>query len=245
VIREGRVTRRLLLIQHAESEGPGLLGPPMLEAGLALHLRRADRGEAVPRTPDGYAGVIVMGGPMGVHESDRHPHLADEIALLAETLRRRLPALGICLGAQLLAAAAGARVSRAERPEIGWAPIALHDAGRADPVLRELPEGAAVFHWHGDTFELPPGATLLASSEACARQAFRIGRAAYGLQFHLEVTPEMVQGFAAAGASELAAVHGPGGAAGLVADARRFSPALAEAMPRIVGAFLRAGGLRS
>ncbi len=235
--------RRLLVIQHAEAEGPGLLAAPCVEAGLELQLLRTDRGETVPPLPDGYAGVIVMGGPMGVHEADRHPHLAAEINLLTEALRRRLPVLGICLGAQLLAAAAGARVRPGPRREIGWAPIARSDAGRADPLLAELPDGAVVFHWHGDSFDLPDGATLLASSEAYAHQAFRIGSSAYGLQFHLEVTPEMVERFAAAGAAELAAVHGPEGAARLAAAARHFAPLLVPRVPRLVRAFLAAGGL--
>lgn len=237
--------RRLLVIQHAEAEDPGLLGPPCVEAGLELQLLRTDWGETVPTAADGYAGIIVMGGPMGVYDSDRHPHLKAEIDLLTQALRRRLPTLGICLGAQLLAAAAGARVYPGPRREIGWAPIARSAAGRADPLLAELPDDAVVFHWHGDTFDLPDGATLLASSEAYAHQAFRIGSSAYGLQFHPEVTPKMVERFAAAGAAELRSVHGPKGAARLAADARRFAPRLAPSVPRLVRVFLAAGGLLS
>ncbi len=233
----------VLVLQHAEVEGPGLLAAPMEEAGLSLRSVRTFLGEAVPRAADGIAGIVVMGGPMGVYEAARHPHLDDEVALVREALRRGLPVLGICLGSQILAAAAGARVHPGPVKEIGWYPVHMTAAGRGDPVLRELPDPSVVFHWHGDTFDLPRGAVLLASSEAYPNQAFLIGDAAYGLQFHLEVTPEMVDRFVAAGEEELAAVRGAGGAARLGAEARHHAPALEPVARRVARAFLRAGRL--
>ncbi len=233
----------ILIIQHAAPEGPGLLTAPLEAAGLPLRSVRPWLGDTVPRRPEGVAGIIVMGGPMGVYEAAAHPHLGDEIALVSEALGRGLPVLGVCLGAQILAAAAGARVFRGPEKEIGWFPIRLTGDGRQDPVSRSLGSEPTVFHWHGDTFDLPDGAVLLASSDLYANQAFRVGPRAYGLQFHVEVTPRMVERFVADGAAEIAAVHGTGGAERLIEEAGRFAPGLAGLAPGLVGAFLRAGDL--
>jgi len=150
------------------------------------------RGERLPRLDelDALGGLVVMGGPMGVGEVSEHPWLAGELELLAAAVAAGLPVLGVCLGAQLLAAALGARVYRGERPEIGSGTVSLTADGRADPVLgaaglAELP----VVHWHQDTFDLPPGAVLLAGSALYPHQAFRahVRARVYGLQFHVEV----------------------------------------------------------
>jgi GMP synthase (glutamine-hydrolysing) len=236
-------TADLLIIQHAEAEGPGLLAPALEQAGVRATVLPIWQGARVPRAAAGIAGLVVMGGPMGVYETERFPHLADAIVLTADALRRDLPILGVCLGSQILAAAAGARVYPGTVKEIGWFPVRLNGMGRSDPVLSALPAEATVFHWHGDTFDLPPGGTLLASSERYAHQAFRLGRRAYGLQFHVEVTPEMVDRFIEAGAGEASDFGGAEGAAGMRAGARRFGPALAGHLPGMMRAFVRAGGL--
>ncbi len=129
------------------------------------------------------AGAVVMGGPMGVDEVDRHPELATEREWLAEALRQDLPVLGICLGAQLLARALGAEVSPGERPELGYAPVEVLDPD--DPILGALAPSTTVLHWHGDVFDLPDGATHLARSAQTEVQAFRHGNA-WGVLFHPE-----------------------------------------------------------
>jgi GMP synthase (glutamine-hydrolysing) len=141
--------------------------------------------------PAAAAGLIFMGGPMSVN--DGLPYLERETAILREALERGQPALGVCLGAQLLARAAGARVYGNPRKEIGWFDIQLTAAGAADPMLGELEARQTVFHWHGETFDLPAGAEWLAWSDGCRHQAFRLGAHTYGLQFHLEVTPAMIE----------------------------------------------------
>jgi GMP synthase-like glutamine amidotransferase len=231
----------ILLIQHAEPETAGLFGAAMREAGASLRLVRTHAGDDVPRAPDDFGGIVVMGGPMGVGDAARLPHIDREIALLRRALRRELPVLGVCLGSQILAAAAGSRVFPGRSKEIGWHPIHLTEEGRRDPLLGALPDPSAVFHWHGDTFDLPPGATLLASSDAYPHQAFRIGSSAYGLQFHLEVTAGMVEKFVEAGVDEVQETHGPGGAARLVGDARRHAPPLESVARRLAVEFLRIG----
>jgi len=229
----------VLVVQQAEAEGPGLLAAPLPAMGLTLSTVRAWRGERVPAAAQDFAAIVLMGGPMGVYETARHPHLADAILLAGDALRRGVPVLGVCLGSQILAAAAGARVFPGPVKEIGWHPVRLSAEGRADPLLGLLPADPVVFHWHGDTFDLPAGATLLASSGRYAHQAFRIGTRAYGLQFHVEVTPEMVDRFIAAGASEAADFGGEEGAARMRAETRRFAPAIGAAVPAMLRALLR------
>lgn len=233
----------ILIVQHVEAEGPGLLSGSLEAAGFAERRLCIWQGDPVPRRPEGVAALILMGGPMAVYAAASLPHLQDEIALVREALHLGLPILGVCLGSQILAAAAGARVFPGARQEIGWYPIHLTASGRSDPVAASLGEAPTVFHWHSDTFDLPAGAILLASSDLYSHQAFRVGPRAYGLQFHVEVTEEMVGRFAIDGEAELSAAGVAQSRERLVGDARRFAPALARLVPRLVGAFLRTGGL--
>jgi GMP synthase (glutamine-hydrolysing) len=153
--------------------------------GLHTDIRRLDLGAGVPQ-PDDVDGLVVMGGPMGVYETDKHPFLQEECNLISELVRRNRPVLGVCLGAQLLARALGARVFHAHGAEIGFGSVELTAEGKDDPLFGSHGPSLPVFHWHGDTFDLPPGATLLASSAEYRHQAFRFGSRAYGLQFHIE-----------------------------------------------------------
>src|SRR6185312_15633927 len=173
---------RALVVEHAEHEGPGLVGAALHGGGVRIELVRRWAGDALPsRDGAGYDLVLVLGGAMSANE----PWLDDEAALLAAATRAGRLTVGLCLGAQLLARGLGARVYPGEIPEIGIFPITLSDAGRAEPLVAGL-DGATVFHWHHDTFTLPPGATLLASSARYAHQAYRVGARGFGVQFHPE-----------------------------------------------------------
>ncbi len=187
--------RRWIAIEHVPYEGPAAIATVAAARGLELEVCRPYLGEALP-APNELAGLVVMGGPMGVSDVDEHPHLTQELALIETAVRADLPLLGVCLGAQLLAAALGARVYRGEHEEIGPGSVTLAEEGRNDPVLgasglTELP----VVHWHSETFELPRGAALLAGSAAYPHQAFRMGSRAYGLQFHVEVDRALTAGW--------------------------------------------------
>lgn len=174
-----------IVLQHAAWEGPGLIAVEARARGLYLDVRRLDLGDSIP-DPDQVNGLVVMGGPMGAYETDIYPFLAEECRLLGELAHRNCPVLGICLGSQLLAKALGADVFPGNRPEIGFGFVELTPTGKQDPLFAEAGSSIPVVHWHGDTFDLPEGAALLASSEEYAQQAFRFGSCAYGLQFHIE-----------------------------------------------------------
>jgi GMP synthase (glutamine-hydrolysing) len=174
-------------------EGPGLIAEAASRRGLELRLCHPYRDESLP-SPEELDGLVVMGGPMGVHDTAEHPHLAREVELIAAMVRGGRPVLGVCLGAQLLAHALGASVYRGERAEIGCGAVSLTGAGREDPVLGSTGAAALpVVHWHEDTFELPAHASLLASSSLFPHQAFRVGAHAYGLQFHVEIEQELAR----------------------------------------------------
>jgi GMP synthase-like glutamine amidotransferase len=166
--------------------------PAVSDAGAPLTVVRIDRGEPVPPPAEvgAMAGLVVMGGPMGVH--DDLPWLADERALLAAAVEADVPVLGVCLGAQQLAAALGADVKPGPEPECGVGEVHLTTDAIGDPLLGPVPTPLPCVHWHSDTFALPDGAVHLARSDAYENQAFRVGRRAYGLQFHVEVTASLV-----------------------------------------------------
>lgn len=179
-----------MVLQHVPFEGPGMIAPAIERAGGRVEIRRMDLGEPVPRV-DELAGLVVMGGPMGALDDAEHPHLSAERQLLRTCVDIDLPVFAVCLGAQLLAAALGARVFSGPRPEVGLGTVTLSEAGRRDPVFGPAGNVLPVFHWHGDTFDLPSGATLLASSDAYPYQAYRVGTA-YATQFHVEMSAEQL-----------------------------------------------------
>lgn len=182
---------RLHWLQHAEFEELGCIAPALARAGHALQGTRLYAGEALPAVAD-FDALIVMGGPMNIHEHAAHPWLLAEKAFIADAIAAGKRVLGICLGAQLLADVLGAPVTRNAESEIGWFELALTDAGRRELLLAGFPERFTAFHWHGDTFAIPPGAENLMRSEACANQAFALrtagGAVIAAIQFHLEVT---------------------------------------------------------
>lgn len=180
---------RVLAFRHVPFEGIGLIAPAL--ASRHIQVDYADLYQQ-PDCPDpaGYSALIFMGGPMSVN--DPLPYLRRELEIIAAAATRRQHVLGICLGSQLIAKALGARVCRNPVKEIGWFPVSLTPEAAADPVLGGIESPQEVFHWHGETFDLPPGAVHLASSPACRHQAFHVHHRLYGFQFHLEVTPEMI-----------------------------------------------------
>jgi GMP synthase-like glutamine amidotransferase len=180
------------VLQHVPYEGPGLIAAQADAHGLDLERRHLYRGDAVP-SPDELAGLVVLGGPMGVGDTEQHPYLVDEIDLLAATVAADIPVLGVCLGAQLLACALGGTVGPSGTAEVGIGSVALTPAGERDGVLGPSGRLVPVLHWHEDTFTIPLGAELLASSNRCVNQAFRVGRA-YGLQFHVELDAGLAAG---------------------------------------------------
>jgi GMP synthase (glutamine-hydrolysing) len=187
-----------LVIRNTPLEGLDLLGDVLEGEGIAFRIVEGGESSEVADLVAGadaatgaaavadLGGLVILGGPMGVYEEGRYPSLGAERRLARRAVEQGLPVLGICLGAQLLASALGARVYPGPRKEIGWAPLILTEAGSADPVLGSLATAPVVFHLHGDTFDLPEGAVHLARTTDYAMQAFRIGTRAYGLQFHLE-----------------------------------------------------------
>jgi GMP synthase-like glutamine amidotransferase len=207
-----------LVVEHAAAESSYAVGEAVRSAGVSLERCRVHAGEAPPRDAGGFDGLIIMGGPMSAGSDAGFATRKAEVALIEDAVARGIPVLGVCLGAQLLAVAAGAAVYQGGRGlEIGWAPVSLSRGAHDDPLLAGLPESWTVLHWHGDTFDLPPGAVHLASSERYTNQAFRLGGNAWGVQFHIEVDRDAVDAFALAFPDEAATV--PGGVAGPVADA--------------------------
>jgi GMP synthase (glutamine-hydrolysing) len=185
---------RALAIVHQRDTGPGIFAEAIRETGATLEEWVLPEGAAPPGDPLGYDAVLTLGGGMNVDEEARHPWLADERALLEELLERQVPLLGLCLGGQMVAEAAGARPRRAARPEIGWYELELTPEGGDDPLFCRLGSPIEVFEWHSYEFPLPPGAVPLARNELCL-QAFRHGELAWGLQFHPEVTGTIVEGW--------------------------------------------------
>lgn len=201
------VARRIAVLQHVAFEGPGAIADWAESRGHDLARVALYRGAAVPE-PQSVDAVVAMGGPMGVDDGDRFPFLHQEKRLLLSCVEAGRPVLGVCLGAQLLAGAVGARVSTQGYREIGWFPLRWHESARAVPTFAHVPAETIVFHWHGDTFALPVGTVPLAASEACPNQGFSSpdGRMV-GLQFHLEMRGEDVREILLHGRNELA----PGG----------------------------------
>jgi GMP synthase-like glutamine amidotransferase len=195
-----------LIVQHLEPEAPYAIGDALADAGVVTDVRRVYDGEPLPSNLSEVDGLVVMGGPMSALSDEGFPTRRAEISLFDDAISRGLPTLGVCLGAQLLALAAGGVVHAGPTgPEIGWGPVSFTDQAGEDPLLAGLPPTLTVLHWHGDTFELPPGAVHLAANSRYRNQAFRIGARAWGLQFHLEVDHGAVVAFLGAFGADAAA----------------------------------------
>jgi GMP synthase (glutamine-hydrolysing) len=199
----------VLVLQHAAPEGPAAIGDALRRHGVGMKVIRIDQGAALPGSLTDVAGLVVMGGPMSVYEEDRYSHIREELRMIEHALDGGLPILGVCLGSQLLAAALGAKVVSSGRKEIGWHDVRLQVGAQKDALWHGVEEHFMGFHWHGDIFDLPTGATPLASSPLTPLQAFRSGENAYGLLFHLEVGEPEIRNFVTAFADELAAANVP------------------------------------
>ncbi|HYG55129.1 MAG TPA: gamma-glutamyl-gamma-aminobutyrate hydrolase family protein [Burkholderiales bacterium] len=184
---------KLLVFQHSPCEPLGVLDPLLRRAGFRIRYVNFGRDPHADVDVARYDGLVVLGGPMNVDETDRFPHLATEIQILRKAVERNLPILGICLGAQLLAASLGAAVRPNAVREIGWYPLEPEPAARQDRLFRHFDGSQFVFQWHAYTFDLPAGAVHLASTPTCRNQAFRFGAHAYGLQFHLEADEALIR----------------------------------------------------
>lgn len=182
----------VVVLQHVAVEGPGRIAAALNRAGHARRTVRLFDAVPVPVGPSGIDGLVVMGGPMSVNDTDAYPHLTFEQNLIADCLDAHVPVLGVCLGSQLLAATLGADVRPGPRIELGWHEVTLTEHGHTDPVLGRVPSPFDPLHWHGDVYDLPPGAVHLASSSLTPVQAFRYERSAYGMLFHLEADHKQV-----------------------------------------------------
>lgn len=196
------MTLRLHYLQHVSFEGLGQIRPWAEKAGAAISATRFHEDQPLPGV-DAFDFLVIMGGPMGTGDTDRHPWLVREKQFIRKAIATGKAVLGVCLGAQLIAAAMGARVYPNTHREIGWFDIQRTPAGADHAIGGCLPPQLKVFHWHGDTFDLPTGARRIASSAACRNQGFVLGQRVAGLQFHLETTPESLQALIANGGDDL------------------------------------------
>jgi GMP synthase (glutamine-hydrolysing) len=199
---------RILIVENYPNAHAGLVGQALREAGARIEIRFTHRGEPLPAEPDGYDGLVVLGGEQNALADDAHSYLPALAALTRAFGERDKAVLGICLGAQLVARGHGATNLLGGPFEFGWGEVRPTAAAARDPVLSVIGDGAPLFHWHSDTFTLPPGAVHLATSDRTAHQAFRIGRAVYGIQFHFEADRTLVERWNVEFADQIAA-HTP------------------------------------
>jgi len=183
----------VLIIKHIAIEGPGTLEGFLKERKIDYRIIELGQGEKLPQNLDKVSAVISLGGPMNVYEEEKYPFLKKEDLFIKHLLEKERPFLGICLGAQLLAKAAGAKIRKNHIPEIGWSKVKLTADAGEDTFFEGLFKELLVFQWHEDTFALPKNGTLLAEGLNCLNQAFRVGENAYGIQFHIEVTSDMIE----------------------------------------------------
>jgi len=230
---------RIHYLQHVPFEGLGNIENWALAKGHQISGTQLYNNEPLPE-PEEFDWLIVMGGPMNIYEEDMFPWLAREKIFIRDAIDAGKIVLGVCLGAQLIASVLGAKIHRNQYPEIGWFDVRLTDAASRSSVFSRIPKRFTAFHWHGDTFDLPPGATWIAESDACRNQAFEYGGRGrvIGLQFHLDTTlesirrlveycgDELVPGEYVQSERELLADHG-----GHLADLCGYSEMLLDGIP--------------
>ncbi|CAA9392588.1 MAG: Glutamine amidotransferase, class I [uncultured Phycisphaerae bacterium] len=260
---------KAVILQHVAHEGPGRIIPLFRDFGIPTEVRRLDRGDEVPSDLDEVRVLIVLGGPMAVADagSDDYPFLAPELGLLQRMVKADRPVLGICLGAQMLAFAAGARVypnvtpgpkpedPGTPAPEIGWGPVQFPFPGGTEPIVTGMIDGAPMFHWHFDTFDLPKlpappnppqnvpappsGNSLLSSTRLCKNQAFRFRTKLFGFQYHIELDRPGIDALVAGNKAQLAQVLGPDAERTIRQDTERHYARYARLGDRILGNFVQ------
>ena len=230
---------RLLVLQHIACEHPGVFSEVMAERGVEAVPVELDEGEPLPDWRE-FDAVLAMGGPMGAVDDAEHPWLAGERELVRDAVADGRGFLGVCLGVQLLAAALGAPVRAMESAEVGMLPVELTPEGRGHPLFAGVEEPIVSLQWHQDTFELPPDSVHLASSPAVENQAFQAGERAFGVQFHLEVTPAMAREWAAVPAYRRSAEQtlGREGGAAFLAEIESRAEELRPVARRLYGNWL-------
>ncbi|HTM43676.1 MAG TPA: gamma-glutamyl-gamma-aminobutyrate hydrolase family protein [Polyangiaceae bacterium] len=238
--------KRAVIVQHAEVEGAGRIADLLTELGYSLSAHTLKQRSDLPSNIADTDLLIVMGGSMGVGDlgAPGFDYLEAEVALLKQRVAKDAPVLGVCLGAQLLAHAAGAAVHPMKGAggrrlyEVGWGPIAFHRAGN-EAVLDGIPDRAVVVHWHGDQFALPPGARLLASSDLC-NQGFQLGRRLFGLQFHCELDAAQIEDFLQEDLPYVEQANGSQGAARIRADTQENIASFRALGGRLLGNIIQA-----
>lgn len=232
---------RILVFQHVDVEHPAIFRDFLAEDGIAWDAVELDAGEPIPAL-DGYDQLWVMGGPMDVWEEDRHPWLIAEKQAIRAAIGRGMPYFGVCLGHQLLGAALGGKVGKAPQAEVGILDVELTPAGREDPLFEGIAGSFKALQWHGaEVAEPPPGAAVLAHSPLCTVQAMRVGRHAYGMQYHCEILPSTVGDWAVipAYACALDATLGAGAMPRLAAAATEAMPGFNRDARRLYRNFMK------
>jgi len=230
--------KEVLVFQHDPFEDLGFFADVLEKQGADCRVIRLFHGEMPAEEWEHVRALIILGGPMNVDEEDSFPFLRWEKRIIRAAIDEAVPMLGVCLGAQLIAATLGTPVFHGPVKEIGWSPISITPHGQVDSLLGYLPESATVFQWHGDGFDLPPGAIRLASSPHYSTQAFRVGKTIYGLQFHLEVTPRMIERWIDERSKDLALAPYvlPDK---IIADTQSYAPTLKYYAERFLSEFVR------
>tara|TARA_B100000315_G_scaffold28481_1_gene24290 strand:- start:25842 stop:26546 length:705 start_codon:yes stop_codon:yes gene_type:complete len=182
--------KKILVLQNIGCEDLGTMEAAIKSRDMGYHYIHLYNNDNPPENLSGYSALIILGGPMNVYETKQFPYLIDEERLIREAINKNIATLGLCLGSQLIAKTAGAKVIAGKKKEIGWYPVSLTTDGLNDPLFAGFDKNNTVFQWHGDTFDIPSGAKKLAESELFPNQAFKIDEKIVGLQFHLEVTEE-------------------------------------------------------
>jgi GMP synthase (glutamine-hydrolysing) len=234
--------RKLLVLQHVAAEPLGHLDRLLRDSGCRIRYVNFGRDPRAEPDPRRYDGLVVLGGPMNVGDDEHYPHLRTEVGILRNAVQAGQPVLGVCLGAQLLAAAMGADVRPNPLPEIGWYRLRTRPDAHADRLFRHFEHRAHyVFQWHAYTFASPPGAVPLAWTRHCRNQAYRIGDHAWGLQFHLEADEALIGRWlgSPSGLAEVEQHWGAHRVAQIRAASRRHLPASRPLSDRVFGEFVR------
>lgn len=227
------MTQSVLVLQHTPSENLGTIEDSLRGHQIGFEYIETYAGKSVPTDLAGKAGLIIMGGPMGVYEQAQFPFLPDELRLIESTLAQEKPILGVCLGSQLLASALGAEVKPGAKKELGWHAVTLSEAASRDALFAGVSTEIWAFHWHGDVFSLPRQAVGLASSKQTVHQAFRYGQNAYGILFHMEVTQAQISQMLVDFAEDLLGAGGD--ATAIAAGAQQHLPELTKIAEMIFG----------